>query len=243
MRVGGNKVTGSCRWLVLILVFASSVLAQNNPIEINYDFHQGDLGWTADFAEYSQSGAASYQLFAGIRYMPRKLTRTAQRGFYIQGNNNSAALAMYLKRRLGAAEGIVAGRSYQIQFVINFASNAPTGCVGVGSPPGEGVRLLAGASAIEPMSVLQNGGWTINLGRDIYLPKGPWIAGDIANGVDCEIAFPYLSFVLVQRQHQFSATANANGELWLLVGTSSGFEAMTRLYYKNIQVRLTPVQN
>jgi hypothetical protein len=35
--------------------------------------------------------------------------------------------------------------------------------------------------------------------------------------------------------------ANASGELWLLVGTDSGFEGTTALYYQRIDVRLVPV--
>jgi hypothetical protein len=35
--------------------------------------------------------------------------------------------------------------------------------------------------------------------------------------------------------------ANSRGELWLLVGTDSGFEGLTALYYQRIDVTLAPV--
>jgi hypothetical protein len=69
------------------------------------------------------------------------------------------------------------------------------------------------------------------------------VAGNIANGIPCQQALPYSPFVLIQRSHQHivNVTANASGELWLLVGTDSGFEGLTRLYYQSIRVKLIPV--
>ncbi len=69
------------------------------------------------------------------------------------------------------------------------------------------------------------------------------VAGNIANGIPCEQASPYYPFALIERSHQHTTNvkANANGELWLLVGTDSGFEGLTRLYYQSIRVKLIPV--
>lgn len=233
-------------WLVLFLAFAPLAFAQNNPIEINYDFRQGTLGWTADFADYLPEKAEFYKLFSGLRFMPRKLTILPQRGFYIRGQNNSADLFMFLKRRLNAQDGIVAGQAYQIQYDIIFASNAPNGCAGSGAPPGEGVFLKAGVSAVEPLSVLQPDGYrrmNVDIGNQGNGGEAASLAGDIANGISCEMAAPRFPFNLVQRKHQHptKVSANENAELWLLVGTDSGFEGLTRLYYKNIFVRLVPV--
>jgi hypothetical protein len=50
----------------------------------------------------------------------------------------------------------------------------------------------------------------------------------------------YLSLV---RTHvpEFLATANSLGELWLLVGTDSGFEGTTAVYFQRIDVELIPL--
>lgn len=234
-------------WLTFALFQISiiSALAQNSAktVELNYDFHHGLLGWTADFSDYPAGQEEFYELFAGIRYMPRKLTRVPRRGFYIQGNNHSDDLFMFLKRRLGPEDGIVANRAYQVQFVLTFASNAPSGCFGAGGAPGESVHLKAGASPIEPLSVLYPDGWrymNVDKGNQGNGGAAASVAGNIANGIPCEQAIPFSPFAFVQRSHQHTTTvtANPNGELWLLVGTDSGFEAITRLYYQNIWVRL-----
>ena len=243
-----NKLKKLFRTTVFfIAVFTATqaaVVAQ--AIELDYDFRRGTIGWTADFADYPPNIGTGYQLDARLRFMPRKLTRLPRQGFYIQGHNRSADLFMFLKRRLAIEDGIVAGRTYRIEYVITLASNAATGCVGIGGAPGESVYLKAGASPIEPLSVLQpNGSLRMNVDKGNQSTGGTAasVAGNIANGIACEQASPYYPFALIERSHQHTTnvTANEGGELWLLVGTDSGFEGLTRLYYQSIRVKLIPV--
>jgi hypothetical protein len=67
------------------------------------------------------------------------------------------------------------------------------------------------------------------------------VTGNIANGQPCDLGLR--PFVSLQRTHQHTSLVNASsrGELWLLVGTDSGFEALTALYYQRIDVSLVPV--
>ena len=235
-----------CLSFVFLFVLAASVSAQNNTVEIEYNFQSGAQGWTAGFADYSPNVGTGYELDAGIRLMPRKLTRMPRRGFYVQGHNRSADLFMFLKRRLAGEDGIVANRAYRVEYVITLASNAASNCVGIGGAPGESVFLKAGASGVEPLAVLQSNGYlrmNVDKGNQSQSGAAASVAGNTANGIPCEQAFPTLPFALIQRSHQHpnSVTANANGELWLLIGTDSGFEGLTKLYYQNIRVKLLPV--
>ncbi len=231
-------------FIAVFIAAQAAVVAQ--AIELDYDFRRGTLGWTADFADYPPNIGTGYELFAGLRFMPRKLTRVPKRGFYIQGHNRSADLFMFLKRRLTTADGIVAGQTYRIEYVITLASNAPSRCVGIGGAPGESVFLKAGASSIEPLAVLQPNGYlrmNVDKGNQAQGGTAASVAGNVANGIPCEQALPYYLFALIQRLHQHTSnvTATNNGELWLLVGTDSGFEGLTRLYYQSIRVKLIPV--
>ncbi|MCA1624362.1 MAG: hypothetical protein LC768_02355 [Acidobacteria bacterium] len=235
-----------CFLFVLLFVLKASVFAQSSAIELNYNFKFGSQGWTADFADYPPNIGTGYDLVAGIRFMPRKLTRLPQRGFYIQGNNHSADLFMFLKRRLAVEDGIIAGQTYRAEYVITLASNAPSGCVGIGGAPGESVFLKAGASPIEPLAVLQSNGYlrmNVDKGNQAQSGAAASVAGNIANGIPCSQALPYYPFALIVRSHQHTTNvkSSSNGELWLLVGTDSGFEGLTRLYYQSIRVRLVPV--
>jgi hypothetical protein len=60
---------------------------------------------------------------------------------------------------------------------------------------------------------------------------------DIANGLPCELDVPYVS-LRQSHTHPSPVTASAAGELWLIIGTDSGFEATTALYYEGVEVRL-----
>jgi hypothetical protein len=236
--------------LVILTILSSTISAQESasPVSKSFDFRNGALGWQAGFADYPPATDKDdlYELRAEIRSLPPELGLNGT-GFYIQGSNRSDDLFMFIKRRLDSADGIVAGQTYQITFTLVFASNAPSGCGGIGGPPGEGVTLKAGASPAEPIALFDASPLPSSLRMNVdkgNQSQGGIAAsttGNIANGRPCDLG-PY-PFVSIQRTHQHTSLVNANskGELWLLVGTDSGFEGFTSLYYQRIDVTLTPV--
>jgi hypothetical protein len=209
-----------------------------------FDFREGAQGWRGDFADYPVGEEEFFELQAGIRPLPPELG-VGGTGFYIQGNNHSDDLFMFLKRRLGPADGIEAGQRYVVLFTLEVASNAPSGCFGIGGAPGESVALTAGAFPREPVPVRgDDGHWRLP-GKDAQ-GSGPGsvsVVGTLANGVPCEQAGDPPGYVTLLRSHVLSTPVRANraGELWLLVGTDSGFEGLTALYYQRIRVTLIPV--
>lgn len=127
----------------------------------------------------------------------------------------------------------------------------PSGCAGVGGAPGESVFLKAGASPAEPLALLgppssdprvsPNLGMNVDKSNQSQGGIAASVTGNIANGQPCDLGLR--PFVSLQRTHQHTSLVNASsrGELWLLVGTDSGFEALTALYYQRIDVSLVPV--
>ncbi|HEY3039897.1 MAG TPA: hypothetical protein VGJ66_14240 [Pyrinomonadaceae bacterium] len=238
--------------LLVLITFTPVAFAQETPqpVSVSFDFRNGALGWQAGFARYPPETDKNgfYELLAEIRSLPPELGNGT--GFYIQGNNHSDALVMFMKRGLSADNGIVAGQAYQVNFTIVFGSSAPTGCSGVGGSPGDSVNLRAGASPAEPLALLgiPRPFRDLETNVDIGLGSGPTrdglaasFAGTIANGQPCDSGpRPWVS---IQRSHQHTTLVNANskGEIWFFVGTDSGFEGPTQLYYQRIDVTLTPV--
>ena len=221
----------------------------SSPLSISFDFRHGSLGWEAGFADYppATDTPGLYNLTAGIRSLPPE-TGVNGTGFYISGSNRSDDLFMFLKRRLDSSDGIVAGQTYQVSFTLVFASEAQSGCVGAGGSPGESVGLKAGATPAEPIALLDNSplfSWLrMNVGKDNgqgFADLAASTTGSIANGIPCGSA--PRSYVSIQRTHQHTNLVNASstGKLWLLVGTDSGFEGTTSLYYQRIDVTLTPL--
>lgn len=232
--------------LLGLIALAPVALAQGtpSPLSISFDFRNGALGWQAGFADYPPAGDKNgfYELKAEIRSLPPELGVSGT-GFYIQGANHSDDLFMFMKRRLDPANGIVAGQTYQITFTLVFASNAPSGCVG----GGDAVYLKAGASPAEPLSLLERSSFYPNLRMNVDKSNqsqsgvAASVSGNIANGnPGCPGQPPFVS-IPQTHQHTSLVNANSNGEIWLLVGTDSGFEGFTDLYYQRIDVTLTPV--
>jgi hypothetical protein len=234
---------------VFLCTTSALVYAQPAPgtISKSFDFRNGALGWQAGFADYPPATDKDgfFELRSEIRSLPPELNVNGT-GFFIQGNNHSDDLFMFLKRRLDGSDGIIAGYTYQITFTIVFASNAQSGCPGAGGSPGDSVALSAGGSPAEPQALLSPSIGPFDFAwLRMNVAKNGGIAasgtGSIANGQPCTLGpSPYIS---VQRTHQHTSPVNANarGELWLIVGTDSGFEGRTALYYQRIDVTLTPV--
>jgi hypothetical protein len=215
------------------------------PLRFSFDFRDGVQGWEAGFADYYAGQESEMELEAGLRELPEEIGEGT--GFWLHGNNHSDDLFMYLKRRLGPEDGIQANQRYRVRFVLTFASNAPSNCMGIGGPPGEAVTLKAGATPVEPLGVIQDdGSIRMNVDKGNQAAGGPAasVVGNIANGIDCD-EIPDLSdapYVSLQRMHwhEYTVESNKSGELWLLVGTDSGFEGTTALYYQKIIVSIWP---
>ncbi|MFW6056340.1 MAG: hypothetical protein ACOC9B_03430 [Chloroflexota bacterium] len=211
-------------------------------VTVTYDFRDGAQGWEAGFAEYGEG--MDMQLESGLRQLPPGLESEGT-GFYLQGMNRSDDLFMFLKKRLTAADGIVPEQDYRVSFDIVFASNAPSGAVGIGGPPGEAVYLKAGATPVEPERYLDDSDhWMLNVdkgGGNSGEGEAATVVDTIENGLPAEEVDlqnpPYVSLTR-SHQHDYTVTASDDGELWLLVGTDSGFEGLTGIYYQEINVAL-----
>jgi len=230
------------------LIIYAVLTAISSSIRLEFDFCHGAQGWEASFAEYAQE-MEDIQLESGIRPLPSELEIEGT-GYYLQGMNPSDDLFMFLKRRLGTDDGVVSGQEYRIKFTIVFASNAPSGASGIGGSPGEAVFLKAGASMVEPEVYLDSATnyYFMNVDKGLGNSdsgEAASVTGHIANGLSAdEIDMENPPYVSLERQHEheYTITASPDGELWLLVGTDSGFEGLTGIYYQRIAVTLKPVK-
>ena len=101
------------------------------------------------------------------------------------------------------------------------------------------MSLGAGALAYAPASTLDEEGlYRPNFSSAIqsHVSNETFkILGTISVGDDAT------HYALISRDNKdkpILATANEQGELWILIGTDSGFEGITTLYYKTIKVDL-----
>src|SRR5688500_2611678 len=103
---------------------------------VNTNFAGGDAqGWQAGFADYPVGQESFYELESGIRDLPAEVG--AGKAYFLSSNNHSDDVFMFLKRRIGTAQGLKANTEYLARFDITFASDAPSGCPGIGGSPGD----------------------------------------------------------------------------------------------------------
>jgi cyclophilin family peptidyl-prolyl cis-trans isomerase len=222
-----------------LLVFRRVAKLPVSTVAVSYDFTSSDHGFAAGFADLpADYDAAIYELQSGHRELPEKLG--SGKALFISGANRSDDLWMYWQKRV---TGLVPGRLYEVAMDLEFASSYAEGLVGIGGPPGEAVTLKMGAVARKPRARADTQGWLrMNLdkgnqsagGRDLV------VVGDVAKPDDGTE-----DYVLLHRDNRAArqtVRAAADGSLWLVFGTDSGFEGTTALYFTKFSAVLVPAQ-
>jgi hypothetical protein len=211
-------------------------------IVLDYEFVTGSQGWAADVTDFSDATRPD-DVVAETGVAPPG--SPAADGFlHIAATNRSDDVFLYVRHEVTTDDGVEAGAAYAVSYTIEFASNAPSGCVGVGGAPGESVWMKAGASTEQPVPIEESGDTRLSVDKGNQSSGGAaaGVAGVIANGIPCEEALSQdpLPYAMVTLQHAMSNTvqAGADGTLWLFVGIDSGFESRTSIYLDRIIARL-----
>jgi len=206
-------------------------------VELDFSFEDGADGWVIRFADLPRDYDQSiYELDGGHRALPDGLDGS---GLYLQGHNRSDDLFMYLKRQV---EGLVSGASYTVSATVDLATNAPLDSFGIGGSPGQSVYVKAGASTTEPDAAPDSTGHL-----RMNIDKGNQSRGGMQMAVLGVVGHPDIVGDEFRRKTLDSmdgpvvVEADEAGRAWLIVGTDSGFEGLTRLYYDRISFTLTPV--
>ncbi len=205
-------------------------------MEFRFTFDD-DEGWTVGFADlpadYDQS---IYELDHGHRPLPNGLEGN---GIYIQGHNRSDDLFMFLTRRV---EGLQPNAAYTVEVSLDLATNVGAGLIGIGGSPGESVFVKAGASDVEPAKVVDSIGhlrMNIDKGNQSQGGEDMVVMGNVAHP---DVTGPeYRIKTLNNDERPLTVETDGEGRVWLIVGTDSGFEGLTTLYYARITYRLQVV--
>lgn len=208
--------------------------------EIEFTWETGNEGWEFGYADYpaglTESDSLSlYAMSYGHRTLPDEI-QPSQKGLYIAGANRSDDLFMFLSAPI---EGLAPGDNYEITFELSLASNAPTNAVGIGGAPGESVFIKAGAVASQPGLVVDDGWYRMSLDKGNQSTGGE----DMIVLGNAGVADDTQQYEVVNRTNKapFIARAGNDGRLWLVLGSDSGFEGYTALYYAGLKVKLVRI--
>ena len=211
-------------------------------VTLRWDFEDGAQGWRASVSDYAKVQRDSIAFESGIRPLPQELCGDRQ-GYFVSGLNVSDDLFMFLSREVPPSAALEGSQEYRLHWTIRFASDAPRECAGIGGPPGESVYLKAGGSAVEPEVSLD--------GRDDYrlnIDKGNQstggenasVVGTVeTSNTDCQER----KWEILEKTHTHPEpmTTDADGRMYVIVGTDSGFEGTSSFYYDELVVEFRPI--
>jgi hypothetical protein len=225
--------------LLLAVLLSGCSSKYEQKYQFSYTFDKDQESWTAGFADLpADYEPDSYALDSGWGELPSGLAGNA---IYISGNNHSDDLFMYFQKHI---TGLRPNTTYQVQFEIELASNTPAGMTGIGGSPGENVYVKAGAVGYEPEIITDDIGWLrldidkgnqgsegedmINLGT----LSNPNLDPDTTTGDD------YALMTLNSQGRNFQVTSDKDGTIWVIIGSDSGFEGTTTVFYNMVEITL-----
>ena len=211
-------------FLILILLSGCVPEAEQafSIFSVSYDFSEGTAGWTADYTGYPVADVDNtddyYQWSAEKAATPEYLG--SGMSLKLTCENKTGDLLMFIKKKVS---GLIPNTQYRLVFGVNVISNAGGG---------DGVFIKAGASSIEPLKVIVDDRYTLNLDQvgDEVIVLGefatPYAEGDYTPVYVNNVTSP----------HPIKVSTNADGELWLIVGTCSSYIGTNTVYYRAIEV-------
>lgn len=233
----GNRIATLLSIFCVILSFMlagctkESYLEQSS-ITRNFKFDNGTEGWTAGFSDLpSDYDKSIYELEFRQGEVP--VDGKKDKGLMIKGHNRSDDLFMYITRGFTESDGLKKNTEYSVKLSFDIATHVQEGLMGIGGSPGEAVHVKAGVTVREPKVENRNGMLEVNIdkGQQASEGKEALILGNIAKSNSKDDSYQYKHF-----EKSYKVTTNSRGEAWVIIGTESGFEGLTTLYYTNIQV-------
>lgn len=194
-----------------------------------FDFEKDNGGFTPIFADYPAGDGVDefYELKYGHETVP---IDGAGKGLFISGNNHSDDLFMGYYKEL---TGFVPGRLYSFQVSFKLATSVDGGLIGVGGSPGSSVIVKGGVAMERPERTPDKlAHYRLNLGKGNQGTGGVDLAV-LGNMEKVETLKPG-AYEWKEFSFETRARADAQGRLWLMLGTDSGFEATSSYYLDDI---------
>lgn len=225
---------------VLALIAFFSFACQDNStiaptptsgVLVDHTFATNANGWEGDYTDYGVEQQDLIEFSFTHANLPAPLNQS-QKALRVFGRNRSDDLFMFIRKQL---TGLKPNTDYRLVFDLEMASLHPEGGIGIGGSPATSVFLKAGASATKPEKVKENDFYhlSVDKGAQSNAGKAAVLLGNVSNGKDVE------EYTLIRRsntEQPLTARSNDKGELWVFVGTDSGFEGDQTLYYTKIKV-------
>ncbi len=192
-----------------------------------FDFERDDGGFTPVFADYPAGGMDD---FYELRHQWAQLPDKDGRGLFLSGNNHSDDLFMGYSKEIS---GLTAGQLYEFHVTFRLATNVDGGMIGVGGSPGSSVFVKGGVTALRPHSGIDaHNQYRLNIDKGNQGTGGcdMLLLGNLEKEESRRPGeYEWKSF-----EFTMQAKADETGCAYLILGTDSGFEAVSSYYLDDI---------
>jgi hypothetical protein len=216
-------------------IFFAFILLPLTAWGIQFTFPSSNDQWKGDFTDYPVGQEVFYELAWGWENLPSPIEKL-EKGLYLSGNNHSDDLFMFVRRKIIQLKP---NTKYALTFSVLIESNIAAGAIGIGGSPGESLFFKVGGSTEEPKKSAVNDFYFLNVDKGNQAQGGnnALVIGNLANpAVDPEHP-TYLPKEL-HSDYPLVVESNPKGELWIFLGTDSGFEGATKFYIAKVNVEI-----
>ncbi|RXZ82722.1 copper amine oxidase N-terminal domain-containing protein [Paenibacillaceae bacterium] len=199
----------------------------------HYSFDKDKEGWEGNFADLPVNYEESIYNLEYARELLPVQGNTTNYALKLSGHNRND-LFMFLSRKV---EGFAPNTSYDVKLNFAMYTDAESGMVGIGGAPAESVYIKAGIVAKEPLAVPTDSAgekyyrMNVDIGNQGEGGSDAKVIGDAAKPDAGKEGYQRVDF-----QHSTKVTSNAKGEIFILIGSDSGFEGLTTLYFDDIKL-------
>lgn len=213
-------------------MLVSTVYASEN--RVTFDFERDDGGFTPIYADYP--GGEGVEEFYELRHGHEKVPIDGTgKGLFLSGNNHSDDLFMGYYKEL---TGFRPGQLYAFHVTFRLATQVDGGMIGVGGSPGASVYVKGGVAMERPERVQDElSYYRLNLDKGNQGLGGVDLA--LLGNLEKEKTVRSGEYEWKEFSFDVRARADTEGRLWLVLGTDSGFEAVSSYYLDDIALTWT----
>lgn len=203
--------------------------------EYMFDFKDSDEGFKSIFSDYHDDGNnyASYEMQHKYESIP--IGDKMNKGLYIASHNRSDDIFMGYYKML---EGFEKEKEMSFDIEFEIATNAEDDSLGSGGSPGSSVYVKAGILSMMPKVEKEENGIfrfsNIDIGSQSQGGKDAKVVGDLGKPANSQEDYAMKKFTT-----NVKATSDKDGNVWLLIGTDSGYEGFTEYYINTVKVKVS----
>lgn len=240
-----NRVFKVFYIFLILFTFSFAYLPSQETQLMQFHFSESQEEWMGDFSDYPKGEEAFYELAWGWENLPTETTlpndstMKLSKGLFLSGNNHSDDLFMFVKHCI---QGLKPKTWYALTYSLLIESNVSANLFGIGGSPGESVFVKVGASSHEPQKIIHQGIYRLNIDKGNQSQEGDnaHVIGDLANR-EVDPDKPEYRLKQLESKMPLIVQTDQNGQLWIFVGTDSGFEGPTKFYIASLDLTIVEI--